>query len=66
MVNFNLDKKAPSSLLGILSLCMGLALAAVLSVQPSHALLTYNIFETTDGNVVVQADGKLDLPISQE
>ena len=41
---------------------IGLALVAAGSVQPAHALLTYNIFETTDGNVVVQTDGRLNLP----
>lgn len=42
---------------------IGLALFAAGSVQPAQALLTYNIFETSDGNVVVQTDGSLNLPV---
>lgn len=62
MSNPGMAKCARAVFSGIAALPVGLALVAAGSVQPAHALLTYNIFETTDGNVVVQTDGSLNLP----
>lgn len=62
MFNLILGENVPFFLFSSAPLCVGLALVAAVSVRPAHALLTYNIFETTDGNVVSQTDGSLNLP----
>ena len=51
-------------LVNLLAIPASLALIAFGSVRPAWALLTYNIYETTDGNVVAQTDGSLNLPPS--
>jgi hypothetical protein len=48
--------------LGLLGIPAGLALFGAISMQPAQAVLTFNIFETLDGNVVIQTDGSLNLP----
>jgi hypothetical protein len=48
-----------STLLGVPA---ALALLAAGSWQPAQALLTYNIFETPGGDVVVETNGSLNLP----
>ena len=62
MFYLSVPRGSRTSLSVVVALPLGLALATAGSVQPAHALLTYNIFETTDGNVVVQTDGSLNLP----
>ena len=63
----SLRKALQPSLLGrsiLPALPAALALVAAGSWQPAQALLTYNIFETSGGDVVVETSGSLNLGAS--